>query len=220
MSPFSVKDWQDAPSTATPLSASALEDMETRLSAYTDAAIAANPAVPPALWPAVVFGVDPRVCTSTTPLSSQIGGLRVKMTKTGTLSGIAVYLSTAGTSLNYNVGIYTPGPADPRTRLWQSGSLAIPATGQWVVAGNPGLAVSAGQNLDFVLVSNGNGQWLANPPATAGAMRIPSAWDTTIGEAGKLVFFNNAGAFSLPATISEASLGNAAQGPVILGLIT
>lgn len=31
--PFTVKDWQDAPSTATPLNAAALEDMEQRLSA-------------------------------------------------------------------------------------------------------------------------------------------------------------------------------------------
>jgi hypothetical protein len=35
--PFTVKDWQDAPSTSTPLSAAALEDMETRLSTYVDA---------------------------------------------------------------------------------------------------------------------------------------------------------------------------------------
>ena len=33
---FIPKDWQDAPSTATPLSAAALEDLETRLSAYAD----------------------------------------------------------------------------------------------------------------------------------------------------------------------------------------
>lgn len=33
---FAVKDWQSAPSTATPISASALEDLETRLSNYTD----------------------------------------------------------------------------------------------------------------------------------------------------------------------------------------
>lgn len=34
--PISPKNWQDAPSTATPLTAVALEDMETRLGAYTD----------------------------------------------------------------------------------------------------------------------------------------------------------------------------------------
>ena len=33
---FTPKNWEDAPSTATPLSAVALEDMETRLAAYTD----------------------------------------------------------------------------------------------------------------------------------------------------------------------------------------
>ena len=32
---FTVKDWQDAPSTSTPISAAALEDMETRLATYT-----------------------------------------------------------------------------------------------------------------------------------------------------------------------------------------
>ena len=33
---FSVKQWQNRPSTNTPIDAAALEDMETRLSAYTD----------------------------------------------------------------------------------------------------------------------------------------------------------------------------------------
>ena len=33
---FTVKNWQDAPSTATPLSAAALEDLETRVTAYAD----------------------------------------------------------------------------------------------------------------------------------------------------------------------------------------
>jgi hypothetical protein len=37
--PFTVKDWKDAPDATTPLSAAALEDMETRLSAYTDASV-------------------------------------------------------------------------------------------------------------------------------------------------------------------------------------
>jgi hypothetical protein len=34
--PFTVKDWRDFPDTSTPITAIALEDMETRLSAYTD----------------------------------------------------------------------------------------------------------------------------------------------------------------------------------------
>jgi hypothetical protein len=37
---FTVKNWQDSPSTATPLSATALEDMEDRLSDYTDTELA------------------------------------------------------------------------------------------------------------------------------------------------------------------------------------
>lgn len=42
---FSVKDWKDDPDTSTPLSAAALEDMETRLSGYTDTVgAAATPA--------------------------------------------------------------------------------------------------------------------------------------------------------------------------------
>ena len=35
---FTVKDWKDLPDTTTPISASALEDMENRLSNYTDTA--------------------------------------------------------------------------------------------------------------------------------------------------------------------------------------
>lgn len=36
MSPFVPKDWQDAPSTQTPISAAALEDLEARVAGYTD----------------------------------------------------------------------------------------------------------------------------------------------------------------------------------------
>lgn len=38
---FSVKDWKDAPDNTTPLSAAAMEDLETRLSGYTDTSVAA-----------------------------------------------------------------------------------------------------------------------------------------------------------------------------------
>jgi hypothetical protein len=41
--PFTPKNWQAAPSTATPISDTALEDMETRLSAYTDTRFAKLP---------------------------------------------------------------------------------------------------------------------------------------------------------------------------------
>lgn len=37
--PFDVKNWENAPSVATPISASALEDLETRLSGYTDTSL-------------------------------------------------------------------------------------------------------------------------------------------------------------------------------------
>lgn len=40
---FSPKAWQNSPSTATPISAAALDDLETRLSAYTDSAAQPNP---------------------------------------------------------------------------------------------------------------------------------------------------------------------------------
>jgi hypothetical protein len=33
---FTVKNWEDSPSTTTPLSAAAMENLETRLGAYTD----------------------------------------------------------------------------------------------------------------------------------------------------------------------------------------
>lgn len=41
---ITVKDWRDVPDTTTPLNAVALEDLETRMGAYTDAQIAAIPA--------------------------------------------------------------------------------------------------------------------------------------------------------------------------------
>lgn len=41
MSPFTTKDWQDGPSTATPITAAALENLETRVTDYTDDEIAA-----------------------------------------------------------------------------------------------------------------------------------------------------------------------------------
>ena len=40
--PFTPKNWQDTPSTATPITAAALEDLETRVTDYADATVAAN----------------------------------------------------------------------------------------------------------------------------------------------------------------------------------
>jgi len=42
--PFTPKDWKDLPDVTTPLSAAALEDMETRLAAYTDTRVDAEAA--------------------------------------------------------------------------------------------------------------------------------------------------------------------------------
>ena len=39
---FTVKDWKDAPETTTPLSAAAMEDLETRLATYTDGSLTRN----------------------------------------------------------------------------------------------------------------------------------------------------------------------------------
>lgn len=39
--PFTPKDWKNYPDTSTPINEAALEDMERRLSAYTDATVAA-----------------------------------------------------------------------------------------------------------------------------------------------------------------------------------
>ena len=36
--PFTPKNWQDTPSTATPITAAALEDLEARVTDYTDTA--------------------------------------------------------------------------------------------------------------------------------------------------------------------------------------
>lgn len=63
---FSVKDWRDYPSdTSTPITAAALEDLETRLSAYTDSQIAGLPSVP-----TLTYGTYTPTETATTNLDS------------------------------------------------------------------------------------------------------------------------------------------------------
>jgi hypothetical protein len=47
--PFTTKDWQDTPSTATPITAAALEDLEGRVTGYADVtakSVVADPGVP------------------------------------------------------------------------------------------------------------------------------------------------------------------------------
>ena len=41
---FTAKDWKDYPNTTTPLNAAAVEDLETRLSGYTDSEISTHTA--------------------------------------------------------------------------------------------------------------------------------------------------------------------------------
>ena len=57
---FTVKDWKDSPDTTTPLSAAALEDMETRLSAYSDARISYQTSLPgsPSDGDMIAFAAD------------------------------------------------------------------------------------------------------------------------------------------------------------------
>lgn len=89
--PFTVKNWEDSPSTATPIDAAALEDLEDRLSDYTDQRTKAT-----AITPGSSGTTSGTVNTSATAIASNAA--RLAFTISNRHGSEILWLSLGGTA--------------------------------------------------------------------------------------------------------------------------
>lgn len=129
-------------------------------------------------------------------------GMRVVVPRSGTLTDLSVFIVTQ--SGNIDVGVYSLA-AEPRARLYSTGSLACPAAG-WQIVGNPNLAVTQGQLLEFVLASdNATASFGRFVPAATGVPFLPANfWPT--GSGTLKIGWVKATSFPLPSTLADSGL--------------
>lgn len=172
--------------------------------------------VAPPLWSAVA-SVAPAA-----PGANAVWGCRVIVPSAGTLHDLAVYVGTS--SGNCRVGVYDTGDAvaGTRTRLYDSGSVAVPASNGWRIIADPALTVTAGQELELAINCDNGVVTLGKIALTNAALgTLPANFiPVTGGASPKLNWSNSPGTFTIPAGILEANVNpNASMFPIIARVV-
>ena len=157
MSPVVTKDWKDDPDHTTPITAAALEDMETRLGAYTDTTVTASVAAAAvALSEPFVRPVIATLPTTVTVVAvNRIFLMRAVIPKTGRLRDLAIF--AGGTQAGSHIGaVYDVGEAlaGSVSKLWDSGTVTGLGANGWRVLGDPNLAVTVGQTVHLAFITD------------------------------------------------------------------
>jgi hypothetical protein len=147
-----------------------------------------------------------------------VRAVRVIVPRTGTLKALTYFCGTQ--SGNANVGIYDTAPTT-RTRLFETGSVALPTANTWQTPVNPDLPVVAGDQLDFAMVLSDATGTVARIVAANGALSILPAgfWPSPDAGDPKLCWQNSPGSFILPATIAEGSCVANSAAPLIIARV-
>lgn len=144
---------------------------------------------------------------------------RVTIPSAGTLRDVAVFVTV--TSGNFIASVYSA--AAPRVRLWTSGSVAVGSANTWQIIGDPGLAVSAGQQLYLSVIADNATAAIARVnggyPAAAYA-QLPTRFAPADGAAPKLFSSSSPGSFTAPASVIEGDLTSLAVGYHIIARVS
>jgi hypothetical protein len=159
-------------------------------------------------WPAYVAPGAPHANSGQAVLAAnQMRACRVVIPRTGKLRDVSVWVQTS--SGNFIAAVYDLGTTTStvRTKLWDSGSVAVGAAGYQII-GDPNLDVVQGQQLDLaVLVDNGTvslGQTEAF--SVQARNQLPAAFLPAAGGClPKMGWIFSAGSFTIPATVSEGA---------------
>lgn len=142
--------------------------------------------------------------------------------KSGKLRDLAVYVGTS--SGNMIVAAYDTGDASAgsRTKLWDSGSVAVGTANAWQIAGDPNIQVTKGQHLDLLLVAdNATATFGRQAIAAGGTAQIPVGYgDAPGGASSKYNATVTLGSFAAPATIAEASISTNGTVVFVVGRIS
>lgn len=159
----------------------------------------------------------PNVIDGVSTVGASNRGFQVRVTcrKTGTLTSIYAYIGTS--SGNYDVGVYDV--AQPRAKLYSSGSTATPVAG-WQLLASPSLSVTAGTEYELVISFDNN-------TATTGRNTHFSSitWDLPDalfpGSSGTIKCATNpVTVFPLPSTIDLSAVNEAATAVALYGIVT
>lgn len=146
-------------------------------------------------------------------------GFRAVMPKSGTLSGVSFYVITQSGNVAPAILDTT---ATTRNVLWNPGASAVGAAG-WQSLGNPGLTVSAGDQLDFAIgFSSGTVRvaYMTNANATV-SFSLPTGYLVSpLGGATNLVWQWTGTPGSMGATVLETALVANPSCPVMVATIT
>lgn len=143
-------------------------------------------------------------------------GVRVVIPRDGTLHDFA--LLSGGALGNYDVGIYDY-VAEPRARLWSSGPVAAGPQG-WQIVGDPNLAVTQGEILDFVFATDGATTQGCMFAADVNMDRLPSANFWPVPNGSQIICWSVAASYPLPATFADAALANEARTYCMMARVT
>ncbi len=153
--------------------------------------------------------------SSFTPGLNVIWASRVVIPITGTLHDLAVFIATSAGNLD--IGIFDTS-ATTRNRLYHSGAVVSPGTG-WRIIGDPALAVTAGTNYDFVIVSSSaSTAFIRMTSGTTPQSTLPANFLPGGGGTPWTGWSAAAGGATLPTSVAESGISPA--GPIqIIGRI-
>lgn len=159
-----------------------------------------------------------------TGLANRIVASRVIVPKEGVLTKFSFFVGTS--SGNVIGAVYDTGDASAgnRTKLWDSGSVAMGTGNNYQTLGDPNIAVKAGQALDFaIMLDNTTGTYARLTLAQQAQALLPTGFLPVAGGASpKIQWANNAASFAMPASIAEASCSVSLTGqfPYLFALVS
>lgn len=176
--------------------------------------------VVPLLW-----GRSFRVDGMVVAVANRLLLVRAEIRKSGFLRDVMFYNGTA--SGNARLAVYDTGDASPgnRTKLGDSGSMAINTGGnQWRIwdPGATAIAVTKGQHIELGLIIDNATATYGRGNANGGdpTILLPSGYLVVPGGApARMVSFIAPGSFTAPTPITEASLGAGGGNPVIVARV-
>lgn len=165
---------------------------------------------------------SPLANTNTATTALLLRGTRVIIPKTGRLRDLSIFVGTTSGNGWYAIYDTNDALAGNRTRLADSGSLALPGANSYFTW-DPNLPVTRGQQLDLALMLDNATATLARSVfPTLQQAQLPANFHPAPGGAlPKLSWTDALGSFAQPpATIPEATCTVAVNFPIIMARIS
>lgn len=149
--------------------------------------------------------------------------MRCIVPKTGKLRDLTIFI--VGSSGNA-IGVVTDTgdtTAEKRTKLWDSGSVAVGAANEYQIIGDPNLAVTRGQQIEMCVTFDNSTVTFGRTRAanSLNAAKLPAAFNVVPGGASpKLWGIASLASFAAPSTIKESEVELSTAVPLILARIS